>query len=46
VPTLNNINIAVLWVMLGFLYALMIVIAYDYINLTTMDPVDRLVLNE
>ncbi len=45
VPTVKTISNAVLWSMLGFHYALLLVIGYDYIYITTKDPVDRLILD-
>lgn len=46
VPTLSSIGHCILWTMLGFHYVLLIAIAYDYIYLTTKDPVDRMVVDE
>lgn len=46
VPVLPSINHSILWTMLGFHFVLMMAVAYDYIYLTTKDPVDRMVLNE
>jgi hypothetical protein len=46
VPTLDDIRHAILWVLLGFTFGLLLVIAYDYIFLTVTDPVDPLVINE
>jgi hypothetical protein len=43
VPTLDDIKKEILWVLLGFHYSLLIVAAYDYVYLTTIDPVDRLI---
>jgi hypothetical protein len=45
VPTLAGIGDPILWTLLGFHYVLLLVIGYDYIYLTTKDPVDKLVLN-
>jgi len=42
---MDDINHAVLWVLLGFHFLFMIGIGYDYIYLTVNDPVDPLVLN-
>lgn len=46
VPTLNNLDSPILWVLLGLHYVFLLIIGYDYVFLTTMDPVDRLVVNE
>lgn len=46
VTTLKSINNVVLWSMLGFHYSLLLVIFYDYIYITTKDPVDRIIVNE
>lgn len=46
VPALAAINDSILWTMLGFHFVLLVAVAYDYIYLTTKDPVDRMVLNE
>lgn len=46
VPILLKINHSILWILLGFHYALLLVIIYDYIYLTTKDPVDKLIINE
>ena len=45
VPPMDDIKKEILWVLLGFHYTLLIVAAYDYVYLTTMDPVDRLITN-
>ena len=45
VPPMDDIKKEILWVLLGFHYTLLIVTAYDYVYLTTMDPVDRLITN-
>jgi hypothetical protein len=46
IPVLPSINHSVLWTMLGFHFVLLMAVAYDYIYLTTKDPVDRMVLDE
>jgi hypothetical protein len=43
VPALPKIGSTVLWVMMGYFYAVLLFIIYDYISLTTFDPVDPLV---
>lgn len=37
---------AVLWVLVGIQYAMLLLIVYDYCYLTLEDPVDELVVNE
>jgi palmitoyltransferase ZDHHC1/11 len=46
IPPLDDISNAILWVMLGVTFAVLLVIAYDYIYLTVADPVDPLVSGE
>jgi hypothetical protein len=46
VPTLPGISNSILWTMLGFHYALLLVIGADYLYLTTKDPVDKLIISE
>ena len=43
VPALPEIGSTVLWVMMGYFYAVLLFIINDYIKLTTFDPVDPLV---
>jgi hypothetical protein len=43
VPTLDDIKHVILWILLGFTYGMLLVIIYDFIYLTTTDPVDPLV---
>jgi hypothetical protein len=45
VPLVPRISSSILWIMLGFHYATLIMIAYDYLYLTTKDPVDRMITN-
>jgi hypothetical protein len=45
VPPMDDIKKEILWVLLGFHYTLLIVTAHDYVYLTKMDPVDRLITN-
>lgn len=45
VPPLDDIKKEILWVLLGFHYTLLILTAYDYVYLTTIDPVDKLITN-
>jgi hypothetical protein len=45
VPLLPGISSSILWIMLGFHYATLIMIGYDYVYLTTKDPVDRMITN-
>jgi hypothetical protein len=44
VPALPAIASSVLWVLLGFFYTMLLLIAYDYIYLTVTDPVDPLLV--
>ena len=46
VPALPKVNQAILWVILGLHYFLLLFLIYDYLYLTIKDPVDKLVINE
>jgi hypothetical protein len=46
VPALPAIGSSVLWVMLGYFYGVLLMMGYDYIVLTTFDPVDPLIVRE
>ena len=46
VPGVVRVDHPILWVLLGFHYLALLIVARDYIYLTTKDPVDKLVQNE